>query len=92
MLGAIPDFNNGAVIAVLMLVPAVFGVLLLNYLEKLNFHYDKSTDIELITHKGRDIGFGIVSSIILMEYAFGFCRHVHCTVFTQFSLWSYIYN
>ena len=34
MLGSIPDFNNGAVIAVLMLIPAVFGVLLLNYFEK----------------------------------------------------------
>lgn len=65
MLGAIPDFNNGAVIAVLMLVPAVFGILLLNYLEKLNFHYDKTSDIELFHHKGRDIGFGFVSTIIL---------------------------
>ena len=26
MLGSIPNFNNGAVIAVLMLVPALFGV------------------------------------------------------------------
>ena len=66
MLGSIPDFNNGAVIAVLMLIPAVFGVLLLNYLEKRNFHYDKFTDIELMRHKGRDISFGIVSSVILM--------------------------
>lgn len=65
MLGAIPDFNNGAVIAVLMLVPAVFGILLLNYLEKLNFHYDKTANIELLPHKGRDIGFGLVSTVIL---------------------------
>ncbi|PID04780.1 MULTISPECIES: ABC transporter permease subunit [unclassified Sporosarcina] len=65
MLGAIPDFNNGAVIAVLMLVPAVFGILFLNYLEKLNFHYDKTSSIELFSHKGRDIGFGFVSTIIL---------------------------
>lgn len=65
MLGAIPDFNNGAVIAVLMLVPAVFGILLLNYLEKLNFHYDKTANIELLLHKGRDIGFGLVSTVIL---------------------------
>lgn len=65
MLGAIPDFNNGAVIAVLMLVPAVFGILLLNYLEKLNFHYDKTTNVELLPHKGRDIGFGFVSTVIL---------------------------
>ena len=66
MLGSIPDFNNGAVIAVLMLIPAVFGVLLLTYLEKCNFHYDKFTDIELMRHKGRDISFGIISSVILL--------------------------
>ena len=66
MLGSIPDFNNGAAIAVVMLVPAVFGVLLLNYLEKLNFHYDKFSEIELTPHKGRDMGFGIVSIVILL--------------------------
>lgn len=66
MLGSIPDFNNGAVIAVLMLIPAVFGVLLLNYLEKLNFHYDKFSDIELTKHKVRDTSFGIISSVILI--------------------------
>lgn len=65
MLGSIPDFNNGAVIAVLMLLPAIIGVLLLNYLEKRNFHYDKFTDIELMRHKGRDISFGIISTVIL---------------------------
>ncbi|MFJ5624513.1 ABC transporter permease subunit [Peribacillus loiseleuriae] len=66
MLGSIPDFNNGAVIAILMLLPAVFGVLLLNYLEKLNFHYDKFSNIELIQHKFRDICLGIISSAIIV--------------------------
>ncbi|KMY52095.1 ABC transporter permease subunit [Peribacillus loiseleuriae] len=66
MLGSIPDFNNGAVIAILMLLPAVFGVLLLNYLEKLNFHYDKFSNIELIQHKCRDICLGIISSAIIV--------------------------
>ncbi|MBA9028027.1 ABC transporter permease subunit [Peribacillus huizhouensis] len=66
MLGSIPDFNQGAVIAILMLLPAVFGVLLLNYLEKLNFHYDKFSAIELMQHKGRDISFGIISSAIIV--------------------------
>lgn len=66
MLGSIPDFNNGAVIAVLMLLPAVFGVFLLNYLEKFNFHYDKFTDTELVQHKLRDTFLGIISSIILL--------------------------
>lgn len=66
MLGSIPNFNSGAVIAVFMLVPAVFGVLLLNYLEKFNFHYDKLTDTELIQNKYRDTILGILSSIILI--------------------------
>ena len=66
MLGSIPNFNNGAVIAVFMLVPAVFGVLLLNYLEKFNFHYDKLTDTEFIQNKYRDTILGILSSMILI--------------------------
>jgi iron(III) transport system permease protein len=66
MLGAIPDFNNGAVIAVLMLIPAAFGVVLLTYLEKFNFHYDKVTEIEMIRNKGRDTLLGLISSVILI--------------------------
>jgi iron(III) transport system permease protein len=66
MLGSIPDFNNGAVIAVLMLVPAVFAIFLLKYLEKFNFHYDKLTDTELIQNKWRDILLGILSLVILV--------------------------
>lgn len=66
MLGAIPDFNNGAVIAVLMLIPAAFGVVLLTYLEKFNFQYDKVTEIEMIRNKGRDSVLGLISSVILI--------------------------
>ncbi|AOH56190.1 iron ABC transporter permease [Peribacillus muralis] len=66
MLGSIPDFNSGAVIAIVMLIPVVFSVFLLNYLEKLNFHYDKFSDIELTQHKGRDICFGSISLLVLM--------------------------
>ena len=61
MLGSIPNFNAGAVIAMLMLLPAVFGVLFLNYLEKFNFSYDKFTNIELFKNKFRDISFALVS-------------------------------
>lgn len=66
MLGSIPDFHQGAAIAVFMLIPAGFGVLLLQYLEKFNFHYDKFSDIKQIQHKGRDLFFGIFSSVILL--------------------------
>lgn len=66
MLGSIPDFNTGAVVAVLMLFPAVIGVFLLNYLDKFNFHYDKFNDTELVPNKFRDVFFGVISIIILL--------------------------
>ncbi len=66
MLGSIPDFHTGAVIAILMLIPAVFSVFLLNYLDKRNFHYEKFSDIEMTRHKGRDICFGAVSLLVLI--------------------------
>jgi iron(III) transport system permease protein len=66
MLGSIPDFNHGAAIAVIMLIPAVFAVFLLNYLDKFNFHYDKFSNMELIQNKGRDIFFGVISAVILL--------------------------
>ncbi|MGM0828934.1 MAG: ABC transporter permease subunit [Bacillota bacterium] len=65
MLGSIPDFNQGAVIAVLMLLPAVLGILLLRYLEKLNFHYDKVTDTELMGNRWRDTVLGSLAFLIL---------------------------
>jgi iron(III) transport system permease protein len=49
-----------------MLIPAVFAVFLLNYLDKFNFHYDKFSDMELIQNKGRDIFFGVISAVILL--------------------------
>ncbi len=67
MLGSIPDFNQGAVVAILMLIPAVFGVWLLNGLERLNFHYDRLDKIELPRHRVRDIGFGFASCAILFS-------------------------
>ncbi|WP_102273452.1 ABC transporter permease subunit [Cytobacillus massiliigabonensis] len=66
MLGSIPDFNHGAVIAVLMLFPAVLGVFLLYFLEKFNFQYEKITDIEWMQNKYRDTFLAIISSIILV--------------------------
>lgn len=49
-----------------MLFPAMFGVLLLTYLDRYNFHYDKFADIELVQNKSRDIFLGLISSLILI--------------------------
>ncbi|MEV9641303.1 ABC transporter permease subunit [Mammaliicoccus sciuri] len=67
MLGSIPDFNNGAAIAVFMLIPAVFAVFLLQYLEKFNFHYDKLSEVELLRNRGRDVVLGILSTSVLLS-------------------------
>lgn len=61
MLGSIPDFNSGSVVSILMLMPSVFGVLLLNYLDKFNFHYDKSTKTEIMKNLLRDVSLGFIS-------------------------------
>lgn len=66
MLGSIPDFNKGSVIAIFMLIPAVFGVLFLNYLEKFNFNYDKFTKIEIIKNTPRDIFLGSISISVVI--------------------------
>ncbi|MDR2007272.1 MAG: ABC transporter permease subunit, partial [Acidaminococcales bacterium] len=54
MLGSIPDFDRGSVIAMLMLTPVIFAVWLLNYLEKFNFHYDLAGQSELPKNRLRD--------------------------------------
>lgn len=45
MMGAIPDFSNGSVIALVMLLPSIISVLILTYLDKLNFRYNKISSV-----------------------------------------------
>jgi iron(III) transport system permease protein len=66
MLGAIPNFNSGSVIAMLMLIPAIFSVAFLNYLEKFNFHYDSFANNELIPNKWRDHCFAFISLVMVV--------------------------
>lgn len=87
MLGSIPNFNNGAVVAILMLIPAVFGVLLLSYLEKFNFHYDKFSETEMPENKPRDLFFGVIAILILLGML-----SVFAVMFIAPFLTSYPYN
>lgn len=64
MLGSIPNFAKGAVIAMVMLIPSIISISLLHYLEKYNVRYNKVSAIELKKSKGRDISFAMVSTII----------------------------
>ena len=59
MLGGIPDFNRGAVVSVIMLLPSIVSILLLRFLERYNIRYDKIQDAELRSNLGRDAAWGL---------------------------------
>lgn len=66
MLGSMPNFELGAAIAIFMLIPSAMGILLLGYLEKFDFHYDKISKVELTKNKFRDSIFSIFSILIMI--------------------------
>lgn len=67
MLGSVPDFANGAVVAVMMLIPSVVSITVLHILEKYNVRYSKVTPTELKKSRKRDASFGILSGGILVS-------------------------
>ena len=66
MLGSVPDFNRGAVVAMTMLVPSIVSILVLRWLEKYNIRYNKISTIELRKNKIRDIGCTAASGLIIL--------------------------
>jgi len=69
MLGSIVHFERGAVISVLMLVPAVLGVVMLTILERFNFQYKQAGQSELLKHRLRD-GLFTAYSIVCVVVVF----------------------
>lgn len=69
MLGSIVHFERGAVISVLMLVPAVLGVVMLTILERFNFQYKQAGQSELVKHRLRD-GLFTAYSIVCVVVVF----------------------
>ena len=61
MLGSVPNFNNGAVVAMVMLIPSVVSIVLLKYLEKYNVRYNRIAQEDLKKGPVRDIIFGCFS-------------------------------
>lgn len=61
MLGSVPDFHKGSVVAVMMLLPSIVSIALLRYLEKYNVRYQKISVMELPKNRGRDWLCGIGS-------------------------------
>ena len=66
MLGGVPDFNRGAVVSLIMLIPSIVSILLMRYLDRYNIRYDKISDAELRTNRSRDISWGIAGAVISM--------------------------
>ena len=66
MLGAIPDFNKGAVIAIVMLVPSIASIIVMTILERHAIRYDKISPIEIPRNPVRDVACGVASAIALL--------------------------
>lgn len=66
MLGSIPNFGNGAVVALIMLVPSIISITVLHILEKYNVRYNKISKIEMKENKGRDIFCGLGSAAVML--------------------------
>ena len=47
MLGGIPDFNRGAVIAMIMLIPSIGSICILQLLERFNIRYTRISQADL---------------------------------------------
>lgn len=64
MLGGVPDFNRGAVISVVMLLPSIVSILLLRFLERYNIRYDRISDADLRRNPGRDTAWGLTGTVL----------------------------
>lgn len=66
MLGSIPNFNRGAVVAMMMLIPSIVSIALLKYLERYNVRYTKISQIEMKKNRIRDGICGGISTFIIL--------------------------
>ncbi|MDQ0359777.1 ABC transporter permease subunit [Breznakia pachnodae] len=65
MLGSIPNFHNGAVIALVLLIPSIVAVFVVSYIERLNVRYDKISEVALPIYKVKDRICSVFSALIL---------------------------
>ena len=66
MLGSVPNFNRGAVVAIMMLLPSIISILILGYLDRYNIRYSKVSDIEMKKSRLRDMVCMVISAAILL--------------------------
>lgn len=64
MLGSVPDFAKGAVVAMVMLLPSIISIVLLQYLERFNIRYNRISDAEVRHNPVRDTVWGVSSALL----------------------------
>lgn len=64
MLGGIPDFHRGAVIAMMMLIPSLGSIAILQILERFNIRYNRISRAELRKNTLRDTGWGVSGTVV----------------------------
>lgn len=64
MIGGIPDFNRGAIVAVVMLIPSIGSICILRILERFNIRYNRISDLRLEKKSLHDISWGTTGSIL----------------------------
>ena len=67
MLGSIPNFHNGAVVSMTMLIPSVISIALLRWLDKYSIRYSRIAPAQLKRSPARDIIFGVLSVFICLS-------------------------
>lgn len=66
MLGSVPDFNNGAVVAIIMLLPSVISIAVITYLERFNVRYNRISLSENEKNLMRDGVCATITTLIIM--------------------------
>ena len=62
MLGSIPDFVRGAVVAMMMLLPSILSIIIMQYLQRYQIRYQQVSETILKRNRLRDSLLGILSS------------------------------
>lgn len=84
-MGAIPNFQQGSVIALTMLIPSIISIILLNYLQKKE-HFDSPKEVRMKTNQWRDWLFGV---LLTGTTALIFCLFLVMFVIPFVSEWPY---
>lgn len=64
MLGSIPDFASGSVIAVVMLLPSIVSIVMMRYMERFNIRYKQISDVPLKKGVVRDVITAFLSCLV----------------------------